>query len=134
MRMGMRRFSRLTNGFSKMIENQLHAVSLHFMRYNSGRVHKSLRVMLATMAAGRHLDRPRRTAQITLIGLGAEVLSGCHGRPATSQSNCSTVSVIEAAACPGQAKPPAIKKGCPKAARCIAGTGCGRYQGTAYLA
>jgi hypothetical protein len=34
MRMGMRRFTRLTNGFSKKIENLEHAVSLHFMYYN----------------------------------------------------------------------------------------------------
>jgi len=42
MRMGMRRFTRLTNGFSKKIENLAAAVSLHFMHYNFCRVHKSL--------------------------------------------------------------------------------------------
>jgi IS1 family transposase len=51
MRMGMRRFTRLTNGFSKKIENHIHAVSLHFMHYNFARIHKSLRVTPA-MAAG----------------------------------------------------------------------------------
>ena len=51
MRMGMRRFTRLTNGFSKKIENLEHAVALHFMYYNLGRVHKSLRVTPA-MEAG----------------------------------------------------------------------------------
>ncbi len=51
MRMGMRRFTRLTNGFSKKIENHMHAVSLHFMHYNFGRVHKTLRVTPA-MEAG----------------------------------------------------------------------------------
>jgi IS1 family transposase len=51
MRMSMRRFTRLTNGFSKKIENHIHAVSLHFMFYNFGRIHKSLRVTPA-MAAG----------------------------------------------------------------------------------
>ena len=35
MRMGMRRFTRLTNGFSKKVENLAHAVSLHYMHYNS---------------------------------------------------------------------------------------------------
>lgn len=50
MRMGMRRFTRLTNGFSKKIENHMHAVSLHFMHYNFGRVHKSLRVTPAMQA------------------------------------------------------------------------------------
>ena len=51
MRMGMRRFTRLTNGFSKKIENLEHAVALHFMYYNFGRIHKSLRVTPA-MEAG----------------------------------------------------------------------------------
>ena len=51
MRMGMRRFTRLTNGFSKKVENLEHAVSLHFMHYNFARVHKSLRVTPA-MEAG----------------------------------------------------------------------------------
>ena len=47
----MRRFTRLTNGFSKKVENQAHAVSLHFMYYNFGRIHKTLRVTPA-MEAG----------------------------------------------------------------------------------
>lgn len=51
MRMGMRRFTRLTNGFSKKIENLEHAVALHFMYYNFGRIHKTLRVTPA-MEAG----------------------------------------------------------------------------------
>jgi IS1 family transposase len=42
MRMGMRRFTRLTNGFSKKIENHAHAVSLHFMHYNFARPHQTL--------------------------------------------------------------------------------------------
>lgn len=51
MRMSMRRFTRLTNGFSKKVENLAHAVSLHFMHYNFGRIHKTLRVTPA-MEAG----------------------------------------------------------------------------------
>jgi len=51
MRMSMRRFTRLTNGFSKKIENHGHAVALHFMHYNFCRVHQTLRVTPA-MAAG----------------------------------------------------------------------------------
>lgn len=50
MRMSMRRFTRLTNGFSKKVENLAHAVALHFMYYNFGRVHKSLRVTPAMQA------------------------------------------------------------------------------------
>lgn len=42
MRMGMRRFTRLTNAFSKKIENLSHAVSLYFMHYNFARPHKTL--------------------------------------------------------------------------------------------
>lgn len=50
MRMSMRRFTRLTNAFSKKIENLECAVALHFMYYNFGRVHKSLRVTPAMQA------------------------------------------------------------------------------------
>ena len=49
--MSMRRFTRLTNGFSKKIENHAHAIALHFMYYNFVRIHKSLRVTPA-MDAG----------------------------------------------------------------------------------
>lgn len=51
MRMQMRRFTRLTNGFSKKIENHEHAVALHYMHYNFARVHHTLRVTPA-MEAG----------------------------------------------------------------------------------
>src|SRR6185437_4780629 len=51
MRMGCRRFTRLTNGFSKKVENHAWAVSLHLMPYNFARIHKTLRITPA-MAAG----------------------------------------------------------------------------------
>lgn len=51
MRMGMRRFTRLTNGFSKKIENHEHALAIYFMHYNFCRIHASLRVTPA-MEAG----------------------------------------------------------------------------------
>jgi len=51
LRMGCRRFTRLTNAFSKKVENHAHAVALHFMYYNFGRIHKTLRVTPA-MEAG----------------------------------------------------------------------------------
>jgi IS1 family transposase len=51
MRMGMRRFTRLTNGFSKKLANHAHQVAVYFLHYNFCRVHKTLRVTLA-MEAG----------------------------------------------------------------------------------
>src|SRR5467141_2028350 len=51
MRMNMRRFTRLTNAFSKKVENHVAMVAIHFMHYNFARIHKSLRVTPA-MAAG----------------------------------------------------------------------------------
>jgi IS1 family transposase len=51
MRMGMRRFTRLTNAFSKKLENHYHALSLYFVFYNFARMHKTLR-MTPAMAAG----------------------------------------------------------------------------------
>jgi IS1 family transposase len=50
MRMSMRRFTRLTNAFSKKIENLEHAVALHFMYYNFCRIHQTLRVTPAMEA------------------------------------------------------------------------------------
>lgn len=47
----MRRFARLSNAFSKKVENHMHAISLHFMYYNFGRIHQTLKVTPA-MAAG----------------------------------------------------------------------------------
>lgn len=52
MRMGIRRFTRLTNGFSKKVENMACAVSLHFLHYNFVRVHQSLKGRTPAMAAG----------------------------------------------------------------------------------
>jgi IS1 family transposase len=60
MRMGMRRFTRLTNGFSRKVENHAHAVSLHFMYYNFCRPHTTL-----TKAHPRHyLTTPAMAAGV----------------------------------------------------------------------
>ncbi|MDQ3620293.1 MAG: IS1 family transposase [Actinomycetota bacterium] len=75
MRMGMRRFTRLTNAFSKKVENLAHAVSLHYMHYNFCRVHQTLKTTPAVKAGvADHvwtieelvglLDRPRKSAAL----------------------------------------------------------------------
>jgi hypothetical protein len=51
MRMGMRRFTRLTNAFSKKAQNHAHAVAIYFMHYNFVRIHQTLKITPA-MAAG----------------------------------------------------------------------------------
>lgn len=55
MRMHMRRFTRLTNAFSKKLENHSHAIALHFVYYNFVKIHSSLRVTPA-MEAGLTKD------------------------------------------------------------------------------
>jgi hypothetical protein len=50
MRIGMRRFTRLTNAHSKKIQNHIHALSIYFMYYNFGKIHQTLRVTPAMQA------------------------------------------------------------------------------------
>ena len=65
MRMGMRRFTRLTNGFSKKIENHVAMVAIHAVNYNFARIHKTLRITPA-MAAGLS-DRVWSLEEIVMI-------------------------------------------------------------------
>ena len=65
MRMHMRRFTRLTNAFSKKVENHYYAVALHFTNYNFARIHQTLRVTPA-MAAGVS-DHPWEVSDIVAL-------------------------------------------------------------------
>ena len=64
--MGMHRFTRLTNGFSRKVENLEAAVSLHFKYHNFGRIHKTLRIAPA-LAAGvsEHIWSLEEIAELT---------------------------------------------------------------------
>ena len=55
MRMGMRRFTRLTNGFSKKVENHAHSLAIYFFHYNFCRVHSTLRVTPAMVGLTDHV-------------------------------------------------------------------------------
>lgn len=77
MRMHMRRFTRLTNAFSKKVENHAHAVALHMMYYNFVRIHKTLRVTPA-MAAGV-TDKLWEIADIAKLVEDAEAKPGKRG-------------------------------------------------------
>lgn len=77
MRMHMRRFTRLTNGFSKKVETYAHAVALHTMYYNFVRIHKTLRITPA-MAAGI-TDRLWEIDDIAKLVEAAEAKRGKRG-------------------------------------------------------
>jgi len=83
MRMSIRRFTRLTNGFSKKVENLAASVALHYMHYNFARPHSSLgRNTTPAMAAGIRQSRldgrgDRRAARLSVAGLTAEVEAHC---------------------------------------------------------
>lgn len=63
----MRRFTRLTNGFSKKVENHVYAIALHFAYYNFCRIHQAIRVTPA-MEAGLTKDILEVEDFINLLG------------------------------------------------------------------
>ncbi len=67
MRMHLGRFTRLTNAFSKKIENHAHAVALHFVYYNFCRIHSKLR-MTPAMAAGFSSQLCEVSDNVALLG------------------------------------------------------------------
>jgi IS1 family transposase len=77
MRMSIRRFTRLTNAFSKKLENHALSVALHYMHYNFCRIHKSLRVTPA-MAAGV-TDRLWSADDIAALVEAADPVAGKRG-------------------------------------------------------
>lgn len=77
MRMHMRRFTRLTNGFSKKIDGHANAIALHFAYYNFVRIHKTLR-MSPAMAAGV-TDRLWEMADLVAIVEAADKKPGKRG-------------------------------------------------------
>jgi hypothetical protein len=77
MRMHMHRFTRLTNAFSKKVENHAYAVALHMMYYNFVRLHRTLRVTPA-MAAGV-TDRLWETGDIVKLVEAAELAPKARG-------------------------------------------------------
>lgn len=104
----MRRFTRLTNGFSKKLENHGHAVALYFLHYNFCRVHKTLRVTprakvgLVSICSDLRMAHdpfraiqhevicPSRRASAYQVG-NAELRICIDGRPGPNAAFCSTV-------------------------------------------
>ena len=87
MRVSMRRFTRLTNAFSKKVDNHTHAVALHFMHYNFCRIHQTLRVTPA-MEPGV-TDRVWEMADIVeLIEARQAEKNGKRGPYKKRNSNC----------------------------------------------
>ena len=72
MRMSMRRFTRLTNAFSKKVDNHLNALALYFVYYNFCRIHKTLKVTPA-MAAGLTDELMDMSHIVRLIDQAGEV-------------------------------------------------------------
>jgi hypothetical protein len=77
MRMSMRRFTRLTNAFSKRVETHEHAVALHFMHYNFCRAHETL-----TKVAGKKTTPAMAAGKADHIWTLDEVIGLIHEKPA----------------------------------------------------
>jgi hypothetical protein len=79
--MAMRRFTRLTNAFSKKIDNHCHSLALYFVWYNWVRPHKALDKKTPAMVAGL-TDRPMTMADIVNLIDAAQVRTIAHKRAA----------------------------------------------------
>ena len=69
--MNMRRFTRLTNAFSKKIENHRHAIAIHYAYYNWVRIHKTLRVTPAMEA--KLANKPMTIDDIVRMAYAEEI-------------------------------------------------------------
>lgn len=86
MRMSMRRFTRLTNAFSKKLDNHIHALALYFAFYNLCRIHKTLR-MSPAMAAGI-ADRLCQWRILSRGSMPMRPLRSCAGRTRSANAKC----------------------------------------------
>jgi hypothetical protein len=83
----VRRFTRLTNAFSKKLENHCHALALYFMLYNFCRIHKTLKVAPA-MAAGVTDKLWSMEGIVALIERARRAQSNAQCYLATCPENC----------------------------------------------
>jgi IS1 family transposase len=87
MRMSMRRFTRLTNGFSKKLESHIYAISLYFVFYNFCRIHKTLKVTPAMAAS----ITDKLMSMEDVVGL-IDAVAPKPGRPATYKKRTEEIS------------------------------------------